>query len=477
MHISEHYKLGRTQSSLDFVDVDIKGDTPIFIDPRALRLLPSPWGNECVALIQDFFKTVLDAIAGRHHRHAENLLRVMGEPNETHLGLSQGRARGRAIGRESAKDVWKALSKSEAAKSGLLEDLEDTILMVEGIASDIVSDIATNIIRAPLIDYTHRKAEFYGIPLMPDVDSGPLWNPARKEWYSTYVPLPMTLYGKLLLVPKVIVRRRMDYDTEEYYRHYLLEELYEAEMNSNTALVYLLRDGTKRVNKKDLIEKYGSGKGAIVRETLKHPEALEKYRRDKRHTVQPPLTHSDFVSTEGTPPPDWDNLLATVTAIEPGADASSRYEKAIEVLLSSLFYPSLTDPRVQTEIHDGRKRIDITYTNAATQGFFSWLATHYPAPQIFIECKNYSRDIANPELDQMGGRFSPSRGKFGIIICRRFENKETFILRCRDTANDVRGFIVPLDDADLETLVRERRNEQENVDFRLLHQRFLRLIN
>src|SRR5262245_50355507 len=143
MRVSDYYNLGRTQPSLDFVDVDIFTDTPIFVDPRALKLLPSRWGDECVSLIQSFFRTVLEAIHNDKHEHARNLLRVLREPNETHLGLSKGASRGHALGTESARDVWQTLSKSEAVKSGLLEDLEDTILMVRGISSDIISDITT----------------------------------------------------------------------------------------------------------------------------------------------------------------------------------------------------------------------------------------------------------------------------------------------------------------------------------------------
>jgi hypothetical protein len=84
-----------------------------------------------------------------------------------------------------------------------------------------------------------------------------------------------------------------------------------------------------------------------------------------------------------------------------------------------MFYPVLAHPNVQTELHDGRKRIDITYTNMGTQGFFLWLAKHFPSPHVFFECKNYGSEIGNPELDQISGRFSPSRGQFGIIVCRK----------------------------------------------------------
>ncbi|MDQ3687982.1 MAG: hypothetical protein M3430_20600 [Acidobacteriota bacterium] len=476
MRISEHYKLGRTQPTLDFVDVDISGDTRVFIDPRALRLLPSGWGDECVSLIQSFFRTVLTAIHESKHTEARRLLRVLREPNETHLGLSKGRSKGRGLGKESARDLWKALSGSEAVKSGLLEDLEDTILMVEGISSDIISDITTNIIRKPLIEYTQNMSSYYGIPLISDVTSGALWNPVRKEWYSEYAQLPLTRAGRLLLVPKVIVRARMDYDVEEYYRHYILEHLQESELAANTELVQLLKNGGRRVTKKDLEEKYGKGKSVVVELTRKHPEILDSYRSDKRGNYQPPLNHFELASSDGTSPPNWGELLREVTDVPRGREYFSKYEKVIEGLLTALFYPSLSNPQVQVEIHEGRKRIDITYTNVATSGFFFWLGKHYSAPHVFVECKNYVGDVGNPELDQLAGRFSPSRGQFGLLVCREFSDKDLFIKRCVDTAKDNRGFIIPIDDSDLTQIGKERKKEFSEPQFISLKERFDNLI-
>lgn len=476
MRVSEHYQLLQKQPSLDFVDVDISNDLPVFLDPRAIRLLQSEWGDECVFLIQDFFHCVLLAIQENRNNDARRLLRALREPNETHLGLSRGKSRGRALGMQSADEVWRALSRSEAVKSGLLEDLEDTILMIEGVDKDIISDITTNIIRGPLIEYTQEKCDYYGIPMDEGIDSGPIWNPREGHWYSTYVRLPKAGNKRLLLVPKVIVRRKMDYNQEEYYRHYLLEYLQDVELNANTELVHLLKDGRARVTKVDLITKYGSGKSVIVRETLRFPEILERFRLDKRLIIQPPLSHLELAETSGTEIPDWDNLISGVRNIPSGIENAKEYEDAIEQLLTALFYPSLANPQIQHKIHEGRKRIDITYTNLANDGFFGWLARNFPAAHVFVECKNYGRDVGNPELDQLAGRFSPSRGQFGLLICRTFEDEPLFIKRCHDTAVDGRGFIIPLDDNDLEILTVARKEHDDIAEFDHLKQLFDSLI-
>jgi hypothetical protein len=108
--------------------------------------------------------------------------------------------------------------------------------------------------------------------------------------------------------------------------------------------------------------------------------------------------------------------------------------------------------------------------------FFAWLAKHYPAPYIYVECKNYTEDVKNPELDQLSGRFSPSRGQFGLLVCRGVSDRNKIDSMCRDTAKDGRGFMIVLDDIDLKTLVDTFPTIHLDKVRTLLNDRFDRLV-
>jgi hypothetical protein len=476
MRVSEYFSLEKTQAYLDFVDVPIDTDIEVFIDPTAIRNLSSTWGASCASLIQYFFESVLTLIKAGRDREAQSLLSSLNERNEFHLGFSAKKSRGHGFGSKSAESVWGALSKSKASKSGLLKDLEDTCLLIEGIGRDMISDAVCNILRGPLIKYTQDMCTYYGIPLTPNVTSGPIWNSHTATWENEFVSLPMSPEGKIILVPKIFVRHRLSYEYREYYQHYLLPEMQKNEIRGNTGLVELLKDGRKRVTKKTLIERYGNNKLAVVEQTLRFPHILNDYKQYKEKKLLPPLDHEDFAKIETSSPPNWDDLALRLNSIPPGRVDASTYENLIEEILSALFYPSLCNPRKQHEIHEGRKRIDITYTNEAKNGFFAWLSQHYPCPFIFIECKNYGKEIGNPELDQLSGRFAPSRGQVGIIVIRSIENYNLLELRCKDTARDSRGYIIALTDDDIISLLNNAKLSMASHSFPMLAKKFQKLV-
>jgi hypothetical protein len=122
---------------------------------------------------------------------------------------------------------------------------------------------------------------------------------------------------------------------------------------------------------------------------------------------------------------------------------------------------------VEAEINEGRKRIDLLYTNNGVGGFFERTPRllRTTALKIPIECKNYSDDPANEELDQLIGRFDPRRGYIGLLLARSFTNRARFIQRCRDSAQARHGFVIPLVDENLvEMLQMVARNARVEID-------------
>jgi len=480
MLTSRHFKLQRNQATLDFLDVHIDKDIPVFVDPAALRSLQTEWGHHCVSLLQSYFESVLTAIRNSNHNRAKQLLACLNERNEFHIGYSKEKSRGSALGAISAEKIWGSLMKSKAAQTGLLHDLEDTILFVDGVGPDMLSDAVCNIIRGPLIQYTQQACDYYGIPLTAGVDSGPVWNTLNERWESSLIDLPMTMHGSLIFIPKIIARVKQTYGHPEFYRHFLMPVLQQHHKDINSSFVHVLKskknEGVKKVYKSDLYNFYGADKLASAKLAGEHPQALTNYREAKSSNPSRPLDHAALAQIENVPTPDFTRLLNDITSLKPGQEDAASYENSIEKLLSALLYPALSFPVKQDKIHEGRKRIDITYVNDAKDGFFSWVARNHPASHVFVECKNYGKEIGNPEVDQLAGRFSPSRGKLGILVVRSVKDKELLLKRCKDTASDQRGFILILDDSDLSELINQRRALMYGYGETLLYQQFKALV-
>jgi hypothetical protein len=487
VRVSDYFKLGRTQGALEFVDVAIERDTRLFVDPRAFRALESDWGNACVDLITEFFNAVLQAIRAGDDDRARQLLMGLSEPNETRLGMSRERVRGRGVGPELADKLYMSLAMSEAVTSGLLKDLEDTALMVPGIGPDRISDVTTNIVRAPLIDYTRRMADKYGIPT-EEVDSGLLWKPGTVEWQSEYVQLPVASGRRLLLVPRSVVRWKLSYDPGEYYRHYVLNFLADLERQKRSPLTWVLKSGPRKgertVRKKDVERKYkrqyGTQKNMVVAVTRENTEILERYRARKSSDFGRTLDFTALAKRAGTPKPNWNKLLKAVTDCPRGNASAHAYHMAVHELLKAVFYPELDEGEIEREIDSGTRRIDLVYTNMLQPGFFAWFVAVYkdsPAPFISVECKNYKLDPKTPEVDQLNGRLNGTRGRLGLLVCRQIENRERFAARTQPLMTGNKNVILGLDDGDLVELVAGRKNNDDSRVDRRLRLRLTELVN
>jgi hypothetical protein len=468
--VSGYFGLRRNQSELDFVDVDVWGDTPLFISPGALRQSESEWAHQCIYVLQNYMETVLEAVREGDEGRALSLLSYLREPNETHLGLSKGKAKGHAIGDEYAQTLLKALAESSAGRSGLIQDLEDTVLLVDGIGSDLISDITTNIIRGPLIEYTEEICESFDIPMVSRTDQ-PVWDTESRSWEFPRVELPLA-NGPLILIPKFLVRRRVD--SPGLFRDYLFDFIAERELqNPNSEFVRVLKNGTRAVDRTALRNQY-RGKGAIEKAIAADPGLHSKYKQAKLNGPKSSSNSLALLTATNGLLPDLDKLFEGLKAIPPGNEHFNQYEVAIDRLIGALFSSVLRFPSRQQKENNGRKRIDIVWTNDAKAGFFAWLKGVCSAHYVVCECKNYGEEIANPDFDQLAMRFGPSQGMFGLLVCRKINDKEIAFQRARDILHQDKKYIIPIDDDDLKDLVEAAKEGADRV-FEVLQGWFKRL--
>lgn len=145
------------------------------------------------------------------------------------------------------------------------------------------------------------------------------------------------------------------------------------------------------------------------------------------------------------------SLQTRLANIRTGAKTASTYHKLIFETLSNVFEPSLIQGKMEEKVDEGRKRIDIVYRNMSTHGFFYELnALHQIfCPYVFVECKNYSRDIENPEFDQLIGRFHDKQGRFGILACREIADKHHALRTCKYIMDAGPNRVMVLEDCDV----------------------------
>lgn len=462
---SDHFGIPKGQSQLDFVDIPMDTDIELYVDPYALHVSPVDWLRQCGDLVANYFQVLIEALRDKDHSRAMTLLSNLREPNETRLGQSRGKPAGRGWGAEQAKQLYQRLSASRAVASGKLKDLDDFELLVPGIGSDKISDLAINVIRGELAAYTEEQCDLYGVPTEM-VPAGVFWNPGERRWESRYARLPVYEERGVLLVPKVAVRRRLVPDSQEYYDRFVLRFLEAEHLNARDALVHTLKNGNPKIYMGDLRGKYPLSKEFLFDFSEKNPSVLNSYKKTLPEKAEIALRDESIEGRQWIARPIDKGLgVEELRVIPSGPADASAYHAFILGALTKIFYPSLTRPRKEQEVNEGRKRIDILFHNSAVRGFFARVVNshQYFAPYISVECKNYSEDPENPEIDQLLGRLNRKRGCVGILTCRQIRDRALMLKRCRDIVNDgQKHVIIVLDDGDICTMLNFAASEKRN---------------
>jgi hypothetical protein len=471
MKISERFQLGKTQFELDFIDIDTDADIALFLDPYFLGQRADDFSTKAARTVRNFFGYFIGLLQANEVAAARNLFGYLGEPNETCLGLSQGAPHGRGVGKIDADKIFESIRASRAAQTGLLEHLEDVRIFVPGIDKDKISDMTTNIIRHHLVIYTQKQCALWGIPMTENVPTGFYWDGVTRSWQSSELPMLIIDERKILLVPKGVISFSRRYTSRNFYNRYLLTFLQHEHLRMNTVLVQRRAgDDSPYVTKKSVIaDEPQYDKDYLTNFTHAHRDVFRDFKNESKGETSIDDEKLTDIEIESV----IDHLIQELQGIQPGNAGASRYHRVTVGILELLFYPTLICPEIEVEINEGRRRIDITFDNAATSGIFLRLQSQFRlnCQYIIVECKNYSKDVNNPELDQLIGRFSPNRGRVGLMLCRTTEDQARLFARCNDVYTENKGLILPLFDTDLLAALNAVRNGEFSFTEQMLSNR------
>lgn len=472
---SSYFGVNLPQYELPFVDFDLKSDVPLYIDPYAITKDPSDLAARCHNIIRSYFQALLDAIRGENRQEIRRLIRGhFSEPDEIHLGVSRVARKGRGIGQRQEDQIVEALAKSDAARKGVIQAIQELELHIDGIGPDKISDLVGNLLLSELAQYTGEICQEFAVATRPCAVNG-FWDPKWKEWTGGYFNLPAKNTHDYILVPKRFIRRDRDLTNHrEFYDKYVLEVIQREMLNASDSLVQTLKNGNRRVTKKSLKEdpRFKPNKAFISQFIIAHPNAIAQYRKELKERYAP----ADPAEFSGKATADDKEILRTLAylpQIPTGKQAAKDFHSTVFELVRFIFDWCLENFGIEYKTFQGRGRIDIIADNSAPGGLFSELRQRFNANSIPIECKNYGADLGNNEFNQLLHRLGRKTSRLGIIFCRQIRDKAEMQNHQEDRYLHQEVMILLLDDADLTTLV-QRRLERDFVGIELFLRRKLR---
>lgn len=252
---------------ISFVDIDIRDDTPLYLDPYVIQALESKFCIQAKNVINIFFSEVITACQVHDKNRIRELLMYASEPNETNLGMKTLSDFGKGTTADELMSIfikfYNTVRNNEHIKSNPLA----LCMYIKNFDKDKMSDLVTNIIRKQLSDFTIKQCRMLRLPLTENkISKGYYWDEKELIWKELF-DYTLCIDGKqFLLVPKEIVRKRYVFNVECFIKQYILKNLQNEHLANNSDMC--------------LRKEYADGRVAIIPPTRK-----VLYKKEVKDTV------------------------------------------------------------------------------------------------------------------------------------------------------------------------------------------------
>lgn len=253
----------------DFVDVAINDDTKLFIDPLLIENSKDPWCKKAHEIIISFFNSFYSAYRNNDEQKKKILLSHATEINQTRLGYGRGNngkgntQKGLLTCFESLEDMIRDITTMNRAS--------DLKVLIQKFSDDGLSDLLTNVLHGPLIEYTKVQMSKFGME--PNIKTDYYtWDLQTESWILVSSEGYSFDGQELLLVPKSIVRKKHLFSTKQFFMRVILERI----LNEN------FQYADSRPSKKQMLKKLGfSGERWVYEMSIiyakEHNDALIEY--------------------------------------------------------------------------------------------------------------------------------------------------------------------------------------------------------
>ena len=265
-----------SHADIEFIDIDISRDTPLFLDPCLIYTNESSLSQVARATLEDYMDQLYGF--GRQIPHCANLdslVSHLGERNEARLGYGNG-LNGKGSTPEGMIQLLTPLP--SLIQDGIpMNHPIDLPIFLPDFAEDRMTDMLVNILFMILSDFTQMQCQVYGIATHPISQRRYFWNTVTHSW-EIYSGNCLEIEGHIiLLIPKQWVRPRYYYRPEQYLQVYICGRLQEERAE------YI--DGKEiLIPKKEIAHDEISITGSVINAnryyTAKYPELLNLYHKE-----------------------------------------------------------------------------------------------------------------------------------------------------------------------------------------------------
>ena len=418
----DHFNIPITQEEVDFAIPFLDEDIPLFLDPFLLWKSPAQQDNALHVILINSFNH-LGVLANQGNLSlARSTLINLSECVEVGLGMSKTK-KGLRISEKTANDVLDLFKYIPQVKASGFTHFEEIQLYVSNISKDRISDIACNLLKSFLIDFTQNECKKYGIP-MSNFDDISIYQSKTNGFADEGVSLPYNPEDNtpIILMPKRWLRYIPWINYEDYFKNSFAKANGETDRERVAVLDYNRRNY-------DVVKAYVSER--------------ERVQADCKN--DPLFKQIPILSTKRT--------LGSIIKLPTGKteNADKQFEDGCVKLLASIMYPHMDFAQAQSRIESGSQIRDLIFYNNCSYPFLEQLYKDYDCRQIVFEMKNVE-EVSSGHINQLNRYLSGQFGRFGVIVARNGLKKSVF-RNTIDLWSGQRKCIICLDDEDLKQMV------------------------